>query len=108
MFVYGDSGKSYLIGICNINRQAFEEKYGKMPDEEFRKKINTQEFNNDLMDQINQISKDRKLLGYQKIKKVFCVDDHWTIENGLLSPTFKLKRKAITNLYKDLIERAYA
>ena len=102
------SGKSYLIGICNINRQVFEEKYGKMADEEFRKKIATQEFNNDLMEQINQVSKDQKLLGYQKIKKVFCVDDHWTIENGFLSPTFKLKRKAITNKYKDLIEKAYA
>ncbi len=43
----------------------------------------------------------------EKIRKVVLLDDEWSVENQLLSPTLKLKRKALVEKYQDLIESIY-
>jgi len=35
------------------------------------------------------------------------VNEEWTIENGLLTQTLKLKRRLIQEKYKDLIAKLY-
>ncbi len=42
-----------------------------------------------------------------QIKVFKLVTDNWTSENGMLSPTQKLKRKVIKNNYSKLIEDIY-
>ncbi len=44
-----------------------------------------------------------KLPSYEKVKQVF-ITPEWTIENGFLTPTMKLKRKQIEKTYKYAIE----
>ena len=44
---------------------------------------------------------------WEKIKKFELTSEPWTIENGLLTPTMKLKRKAIKSKYLDLIKKIY-
>ena len=61
---------------------------------------------------INEIQKDidihnEKFAQWEKIKKFELTSDPWTIENGLLTPTMKLKRKAIKSKYKNLINKIY-
>jgi len=43
----------------------------------------------------------------EQIKKFEITPDEWTIEAGHLTPTLKMKRKIIKNIYKDLIEKIY-
>lgn len=45
---------------------------------------------------------------YELPKKVVVIEDEFTIENGLLTPTMKVKRKAVEEVYRDRIEAAYA
>ena len=45
---------------------------------------------------------------YELPKKVVVVEDEFTIENGLMTPTLKVKRKAVEKAYGDRIEAAYA
>jgi long-chain acyl-CoA synthetase len=45
---------------------------------------------------------------YEKIKKFELLCNLWTIDGGELTPTLKLKRKGITNKYKDVIEKIYS
>ena len=59
------------------------------------------------MEQINDVAKERKLLGFQKIVRIALVDDEWSIENGILSPTFKAKRKVLADRYRTQIEELY-
>jgi long-subunit acyl-CoA synthetase (AMP-forming) len=33
--------------------------------------------------------------------------DEWTVGNGLITPTLKVRRRAITNKYKDVIEKMF-
>ena len=43
----------------------------------------------------------------EKIKKFILIDEEFTIENGLMTPTLKLKRKKIIEKYKQDLEKLY-
>lgn len=47
------------------------------------------------------------LASYETIKKHAILDEDFSIENGLLTPTLKMKRKVIVQRYADLIESLY-
>lgn len=44
----------------------------------------------------------------EKIKKHVLLADEWSVSNGLITPTLKVKRRAITTKYKDVIEQMFA
>ena len=44
---------------------------------------------------------------WEKIKKFELTPDVWSIEAGHLTPTMKMKRKVIKEMYRDLYERIY-
>jgi long-chain acyl-CoA synthetase len=47
------------------------------------------------------------LASYETIKHFAIIDEDFSIENGLLTPTLKMKRKIIASRYADLIESLY-
>ena len=44
---------------------------------------------------------------WEQIKKFEITPDTWTVEAGHLTPTMKLKRKVIKEIYANLIEKIY-
>ncbi len=83
--IYGD-GKSYLVALI-------------VPSKEFKG-------NRDNIDEIIE-SINKKLTVVEKIKKFRLIDDNFTIENGLLTPTMKIKRNKVTLKYKNTLESFY-
>ena len=57
-------------------------------------------------DEVNQFSAEFK--GYEKARKLFIGDEDFTTENGMLTPTLKLKRRVVLQRYNDAIESLYA
>ncbi|MEW5842805.1 MAG: long-chain fatty acid--CoA ligase [Bacteroidota bacterium] len=54
------------------------------------------------------VQKKNKRFGHiEQIKKIAIVSDLWGVETGELTPTLKVKRKVLTEKYKDLIEKIY-
>ena len=49
----------------------------------------------------------KKLSLIEKVKKFKVIKDEFTIENGMLTPTLKLKRKKILEKYKEDLEKLY-
>ncbi|TYB77164.1 AMP-dependent synthetase/ligase [Bizionia myxarmorum] len=49
----------------------------------------------------------KKFGHWEQIKRFEITPDPWTIEGGHLTPTMKMKRKIIKEIYKDLIEKIY-
>ncbi|OPY68927.1 MAG: Long-chain-fatty-acid--CoA ligase FadD15 [Syntrophorhabdus sp. PtaU1.Bin050] len=47
------------------------------------------------------------LADFEKIRKFSIVGDELTIENGTLTPTLKVKRRAVLDRYKDVVEAMY-
>ncbi|MCK5696520.1 MAG: long-chain fatty acid--CoA ligase [Gammaproteobacteria bacterium] len=60
----------------------------------------------------NQIVRHLRVLlhdfpAYAKIRKVILTLDPWTVENGILTPTLKVKRPKVLALFKDEIDEIY-
>ena len=83
-FVYGDK-KTYLVAL--IVTESVENK----------KEI---EF------YLENLNKDLSLV--EKVKKFKLIKEEFTIENGMLTPTLKLKRKKILEIYKQDLEKLYS
>ncbi len=48
-----------------------------------------------------------KLASYEAIKKFEIVSDSWTVENGGLTPSLKVKRRHLENKYSELLNEIY-
>ena len=44
---------------------------------------------------------------YIRVRRVIALKEPWSIENGLLTPTLKVKRSVVAERFKDLIDRVY-
>ena len=44
---------------------------------------------------------------YEQPKRVLLVDEEWTVENGVLTPSQKVKRRVVTERYAEEIDRLY-
>ncbi len=82
-FVYGDK-KNYLVALIVSEKENNKEKIKLI---------------------IENINKNLTLI--EKIKKFVLIHEEFTIENGMLTPTLKLKRKEIIKNYKQQLENLY-
>ncbi len=82
-FVYGDK-KNYLVALIVSEKENSKEKIKLI---------------------IENINKSLTLI--EKIKKFVIINEEFTIENGMLTPTLKLKRKEIIKNYKQQLENLY-
>lgn len=48
-----------------------------------------------------------KLGNWEQIKKIELTPEVWSVENGMLTPTMKLKRKFVKERYQDLYNKLY-
>ena len=53
-------------------------------------------------------AKEFNLNGLEKIKKVHLTSTPWTVENDLITPTFKIKRNIAKKTFLEQIEAMYA
>jgi len=83
--VYGDK-KNYLVALI-------------VPSKDFAKEKDKIKI---VIEKIN-----KKLTLLEKIKKIQLIDENFSIENGLMTPTMKVKRKKVTEKYKDQLEKLY-
>ena len=82
-FVYGDK-KTYLVALIVSEN------------EENKKEIENY---------LENLNKSLSLV--EKVKKLKIIKEEFTIENGMLTPTLKLKRKKILEKYKQDLEKLY-
>ncbi len=83
--VYGDK-KNYLVALI-------------VPSKDF---LNENEKINKIVEKINN-----RLTLLEKIKRIQLIDENFSIENGLMTPTMKIKRKKVTEKYKNQLENLY-
>jgi long-chain acyl-CoA synthetase len=58
-----------------------------------------------LMTRVNHVN--AKLPGYERIRRIALLDQELTPGSGLLTPSLKLKRRAVNDKFKDIIEGLY-
>jgi long-chain acyl-CoA synthetase len=57
---------------------------------------------------MEKLGRSRDFKGFEVIKKVFLSNEPFTLENGLLTPTMKVKRHEVKNKYIDEIKKMYS
>jgi len=82
-FVYGDK-KTYLVALI-VSEQYENEKEIQLFIESLNKNLST----------------------IERVKKFKLIKEEFTIENGMLTPTLKIKRKKILEKYKEDLEKFY-
>ena len=82
-FVYGDK-KTYLVALIVSE---------------------TEENKKEIKFYLENLNKNLSLV--EKVKKFKLIKEEFTIENGMLTPTLKLKRKKILEKYKEDLEKLY-
>jgi long-chain acyl-CoA synthetase len=62
-----------------------------------------------VLERVSRIVEERnaELQSYAKIKKFAILPSDFTVENGLLTPTLKVKRKIITDKHRELLDSLY-
>jgi long-chain acyl-CoA synthetase len=45
--------------------------------------------------------------GYAKIRRATLTLEPWSVDNGLMTPTLKVKRNRVLGHYKEEVERMY-
>ncbi len=84
--VYGDN-KPYLVALLVLSEDNFN-----ITQDQIKKEV----------DNIN-----KSLSRIENIKKFFVINEKFSIENGMLTPTLKLKRYKIVQKYKNEFEKLY-
>tara|TARA_B100000945_G_scaffold283943_1_gene253270 strand:- start:155 stop:1834 length:1680 start_codon:yes stop_codon:yes gene_type:complete len=82
--VYGDK-KNYLVALVVVDQK--------------------DKNNSTVRSIIDKLNKDLTII--EKIKKFILIDEEFTIDNGLMTPTLKLKRKKIIEKYQQQLEKLY-
>ena len=83
--VFGE-GKNYLVALIVANKEF----------------LNQKEKIKEIIDEIN-----KNLSLVEKIKNFHLLNENFSIENGLLTPTMKVKRNKVTAKYKNILENFY-
>jgi len=86
VLIYGDN-KPYLVSLIVLTN------------------VHKNLTNKKILEEIQKINK--KLSKIEKIKKFIVIKEQFTIENGMLTPTLKLKRYKIIIKYKNELEKLY-
>jgi len=83
--VFGE-GKNYLVALIVPSKEFLDQK----------EKIKA------IVEEIN-----KNLTLVEKIKKFSLLNENFSIENGLLTPTMKVKRNKVIAKYKNILENFY-
>lgn len=99
--------RSYLSVLAVLNparQQEFIAHYG--VDDNLVNEQQRQQIEEILLEKITRQTSE--FPGYAKIRRVAISQEPWNVENGLLTPTLKLKRTKVMEKYQAEIDRLYA
>ena len=113
IFVYGDSLQSYLVGVVvpEAEEVAAWAKSAGLASTKLAEIVagpDAPKLKAAVHKQINEGAKAAKLAGFEMIKKLHVEAELWSVDNGMLTPTFKTKRPDLQKRYQEQIDAMYA
>jgi long-chain acyl-CoA synthetase len=100
-------GRDYVVALVVPDepklRQHWQREHGRPLPEQWRRDAGVRDW------MLERMASDmHDLPSYAQVQRFMFVDEEWTQESGLLTPTLKLKRRLIVDLHKNDIRRLYA
>ena len=113
VFIYGDSLQSYLVAAVvpdadEVAKWAKAQGSSTTTFLELCKGEMGARLLTAVHSQMTKACVEAKLAGFEFAKQVIIDAELWSVENNMLTPTFKMKRNELKNRYKDQFDQLYA
>jgi len=112
--VYGDSTCTFVIAIIFPSRlkvKAFLVSKGLMKEEDKLEDVDNffdkDVLHDEIRDSFNKIAKEMNFNSLEKIPKMIIHNEMFSLQNGLLTDTMKLKRRSFATMFAKQIEKIY-
>eukprot|EP00939_MAST-03C_sp_MAST-3C-sp1_P002214 g2214.t1 len=102
MFVHGDSLQSKLVAIVVLDEEEMRRK------NKGKKTKSADDIRKLVLRDIARSSKKAHLFGFETVRNVHVASEPFSVENGMLTPTFKLRRAKVKEAYTKEIEAMQA
>jgi len=109
-FIYGDSLKSYLVGIFVPDEETLIPycKLNNIPGSKLADVVGNPVVQKMIMEDANKSARAAGLKGFEVVKACTLVAEPFSVQNDLLTPTFKLKRNVAKVFFKKQIDEMMA
>ncbi|CAF1093575.1 unnamed protein product, partial [Didymodactylos carnosus] len=106
--LYASSSAEYTVMLLSPNSQqmtAYSDKY--FNTKEWQKLLDDEKFNEKILKDVQDACRKGGIERFEIPQKIKVVADSWTPDSGLVTDALKLKRKAVEQRYKDIIDNLY-
>lgn len=108
IFIYGNSLKANCVAVVVPDEeQLMKAASSKGWEGDFTEICKLQAVKEHVMQEMNKVATESKLSGYEKAKNILVHPEQFSLENGLLTPTFKHKRPAFEKKFAEELEKLY-
>jgi long-chain acyl-CoA synthetase len=109
LFVYGDSPKTYLVGIVVPSREAIAEFLGRerISESECAEACSNEGMRRAILEEMAVIATAKGLMEFQRLRGIYVDSTAWTPDNDLLTPTFKIRIRALSEYSREKIDELY-
>ena len=112
-FVYGDSFQSALVTIIVPDEEVVQKWASDSGDSsltglDMKSLCKDKSLHALIMKEVKDLAKKNGLHGFETPKAIYLEHEPFTAENGLTTPTFKLKRQQLRDHYQSQIDEMYA
>ena len=113
IFIYGDTLRAFIVGVVVPETGAFRRWVKELLGSDYINRSNpndlyTNEFVvAEFLKHMQRHGRQAGLKPFELVRKISLIAEPFSVENGLLTPTLKLKRNEAKIYYKDLIDRMY-
>lgn len=102
IWIYGDSTESTLVAIAVPKDSWLHKEFPNVKDPTGNAEVAAA-----VLKSLAEAAKDAGLKGFEKVKAVYVEGEPFSVENDLLTPTFKLRRPQLKERYKEQITALY-
>lgn len=112
IFVHGESLQSYVIAIIvpkkDVVIEFLKSKGINATEEDAHKYYEDKDLKKDIIKDLESLGRKNDFKGFEVIKKVHLTDEAFSLENGLLTPTMKVKRHEAKQKYAEEVKKMYS
>ncbi|XP_067936830.1 long-chain-fatty-acid--CoA ligase 5-like [Watersipora subatra] len=109
--VYGDSLMSYIVAIVVPDEETLPD-YAKsklgLDSTDMVELCASDDVKSAIMTGMAKVAKESNLKGFEQVKDIHLLSEPFSVENGLLTATFKVRRQQCLTKYKEVLEDMYA
>ncbi|KAG9028636.1 hypothetical protein FRB95_006267 [Tulasnella sp. JGI-2019a] len=109
VYVHGDSLKDHLIAVVVPDPVILSQVVGHdVSGSKLSKACDDPKVADEVLKMLSQTAKKAGLKGFEQVKAVHLTTEPFSVENGMLTPTFKIRRRDAAAFFKEVLDGLYA